>query len=160
MIEGVRRIPLRQIPDERGTVFHMLKRTDPHFESFGEIYFSTVRPGVVKAWHLDPEMGLNYACISGRVLVVVHDDREGSPTRGTTVEHVLGPTDDYSLLQIAPGLWNGMCGLGTQESIVANCATEPHDWNRTQRRSFDDPSIPYDWAAVRTSLHPRRSEAT
>ncbi len=30
---------------------HMLKRTDPHFIEFGEIYFSTVYPGVVKGWH-------------------------------------------------------------------------------------------------------------
>ena len=26
-----RSIPLRRIPDERGTVMHMLRRTDPHF---------------------------------------------------------------------------------------------------------------------------------
>jgi dTDP-4-dehydrorhamnose 3,5-epimerase-like enzyme len=30
-IEGVQVIPLRRIPDERGTIFHMLRRDDPHF---------------------------------------------------------------------------------------------------------------------------------
>ena len=48
MIDGVQVVPLQRIPDERGTVMHMLKRTDPHFIEFGEIYFSTVYRGVVK----------------------------------------------------------------------------------------------------------------
>ena len=48
IIEGVKVIPLRQIPDERGTIYHMLKCTDPHFVQFGEIYFSTVYTGVIK----------------------------------------------------------------------------------------------------------------
>ena len=45
MIYGVQLIPLHRIPDERGTVMHMLKRTDPHFIEFGEIYFSTIYQG-------------------------------------------------------------------------------------------------------------------
>ena len=51
VIEGVQVIPLRRIPDERGTVFHMLRRTDEHFIEFGEIYFSTVYKNVIKGWH-------------------------------------------------------------------------------------------------------------
>ena len=50
MIEGVQVVPLRRIPDERGTVMHMLKRGDPHFKEFGEIYFSTIYQGVVKGY--------------------------------------------------------------------------------------------------------------
>ena len=41
-IEGVTVRPLRQICDERGKVMHMLRSDDPHFERFGEIYFSVV----------------------------------------------------------------------------------------------------------------------
>ena len=32
MIEGVVIHPLRQIPDERGRVMHMLRASDPHFQ--------------------------------------------------------------------------------------------------------------------------------
>ncbi len=59
IIEGVKVISLRRIPDERGTICHMLRCTDPHFIQFGEIYFSTAYPGVIKAWHLHKEMTLN-----------------------------------------------------------------------------------------------------
>ena len=30
-IDGVLTVPLRRIPDERGTIFHMLRADDPHF---------------------------------------------------------------------------------------------------------------------------------
>ena len=49
-IDGVQVIHLQQISDERGAVHHMLEATDPHFIRFGEIYFSTIYPGVVKGW--------------------------------------------------------------------------------------------------------------
>src|SRR5689334_21048133 len=103
MIEGVKVVPLKQLPDERGTVMHMLKRTDPHFIAFGEIYFTTVYPNVVKGWHLHERMILNYACIAGAVNLVMFDDRENSPTSGELQELVIGPQQNYSLVQIPTG---------------------------------------------------------
>ena len=35
MIDGVIITPLKQIPDERGKIMHMLRSTDPHFNAFG-----------------------------------------------------------------------------------------------------------------------------
>ncbi len=144
MIDGVRIVPRARIPDERGTVMHMLKATDPEFLGFGEIYFSTVYPGVVKGWHRHREMTLNYACVHGRIKLVLFDDREGSPTRGEIMERFLGP-DDYSLVQIPPGVWNGFKGMGSEAAIVANCSTHPHDPARSTRLDPFDNDIPYDW---------------
>lgn len=145
MIDGVKVVPLRRIPDERGTVFHMLRRTDPHFLEFGEIYFTTVYEGVVKGWHRHREMTLNYACPFGRIKLVLFDDREGSPTRGQLQEHFLGP-DDYSLVVIPPGVWNGFKGLSDPFALVANCCTHPHDPARSERLDPLSTLIPYDWA--------------
>lgn len=144
MIDGVRVVPRARIPDERGTVMHMLKSTDPEFLGFGEIYFSTVYPGVVKGWHRHADMTLNYACVHGRIKLVLFDDREGSPTRGEIMERFLGP-DDYSLVQIPPGVWNGFKGIGPDAAIVANCSTHPHDPTRSTRLDPFDNDIPYDW---------------
>jgi dTDP-4-dehydrorhamnose 3,5-epimerase len=145
VIEGVRVVPLARIADERGTVMHMLKRTDPHFIEFGEIYFSTVYPGVIKGWHRHREMTLSYACIHGRIKLVLFDDRPDSPTRSELMELFLGP-DSYSLVQIPPGVWNGFKGIGTERAIVANCSTHPHDPSRSERLDPFDNDIPYDWA--------------
>ncbi|OLE68396.1 MAG: dTDP-4-dehydrorhamnose 3,5-epimerase [Cyanobacteria bacterium 13_1_40CM_2_61_4] len=144
MIEGVKVVPLRRIPDERGTVMHMLRSTDPHFSRFGEIYFSTVYKDVVKGWHRHREMTLNYACIAGRIKLAMFDDRPESPTRGTLDEVFLGP-DEYSLVVIPPGIWNGFKGMSEPYAIVANCATHPHDPARSDRLDPFDNHIPYRW---------------
>ena len=142
-IDGVEIVPLRRIPDERGTIYHMLRATDPHFIAFGEIYFTSIYRGVVKGWHRHRDMTLNYACISGRVKLVLYDDRPDSPTKGALLEVFLGP-DDYSLVSIPPGVWSGFKGM-TEESLVANCATHPHDPTRTERIDPFGDQIPYDW---------------
>ncbi len=147
LIQDVLVVPLRRIPDERGTVMHMLRADDPHFRGFGEVYFSTIYKDVVKGWHLHRDMTLNYACVSGRIKLVMHDDREGSPTRGVTQEVFLGP-DFYVLVQVPPGVWNGFKGMSDPAAIVANCCTHPHDpkADRTERLDpFDNP-IDYDWS--------------
>ena len=143
-IDGVQVIPLRRIPDERGTVMHMIKATDPHFQQFGEIYFSTVYPGVVKGWHRHREMTLNYACVFGRIKLVLYDERTESATRGNLQEIFLGP-DDYSLVVIPPGIWNGFKGMEEPYAVVANCATHPHDPARSERLDPFDNHIPYRW---------------
>jgi dTDP-4-dehydrorhamnose 3,5-epimerase len=145
-IVGVRKVALQRIPDERGTVMHMLKRTDAHFIEFGEIYFSTIYPGAVKGWHRHADMTLNYACVHGRIKLVLFDDRDGSPTRGGLLEIFLGP-DDYSLVQVPPGIWNGFKCIGSDPAIVANCATHPHDPSHSTRLDPYDNDIPYDWRA-------------
>lgn len=144
MIHGVSIRPLRQIPDERGKVMHMLRRDDPWFEKFGEIYFSVVYPGVIKGWHLHNRMTLNYAVVTGMIKLVLYDDREGSPTRGELQELFTGE-DNYALITVSPGVWNGFIGIGINPAIVANCATEPHDPEEIVRMDPFTEKIPYDW---------------
>lgn len=123
----------------------MLREDDPHFERFGEIYFSAVYPGVIKGWHIHKRMTLNYAVIVGAVKLVLYDDRDGSPTKGQVQELIVGE-ENYCLVTIPPLVWNGFKGVGMKTAIVANCATLPHDPNEISRKDPFDPSIPYDWA--------------
>ncbi|PIU29842.1 hypothetical protein COT07_03875, partial [Candidatus Woesearchaeota archaeon CG07_land_8_20_14_0_80_44_23] len=74
-IEGVVIKKLDKIPDERGKICHMLRNDDEFFECFGEIYFSTIYPGVIKGWHYHEKMALNYAVITGSIKLVLYDDR-------------------------------------------------------------------------------------
>jgi dTDP-4-dehydrorhamnose 3,5-epimerase len=115
------------------------------FERFGEIYFSTVHPGVVKGWHLHHEMTLNYAVPVGMIKLVCYDDREGSPTRGNVVELHVGDLN-YVLVTIPPKVWNGFKGEGTATAVVANCSTIPHRPDEIERLDPLDNDIPYDWA--------------
>lgn len=143
-ITGVRIVPLRRIPDERGVVLHMLRADHPHFERFGEIYFSGVYPGAVKAWHLHRAMTLNYAVPIGTIKLVLYDDRAESPTCGQLMELLVGEPD-YCLVTIPPLVWSGFKGAGDGMALVANCATLPHDPQEIDRRDPDDSRMPYDW---------------
>jgi len=144
MIDGIVITPLRQIPDERGKIMHMLRSDDPQFERFGEIYFSMVYPGAIKAWHLHTKMTLNYAVVSGMIKLVLYDPRPASPTKGQIQEIFLGE-QNYARVKIPPGIYNGFKGIGTVPALVANCATIPHDPAEIQRLDPFSKDIPYKW---------------
>ena len=144
-ISGVLVIPLKKIPDERGTIFHMMRCDDPHFDAFGEIYFSKSNPGVIKGWHRHSVMTMNYAVIQGMIKLVLYDDRTDSPTRGSLMELFIGD-DNFSLVKIPPGIWNGHKALPPHPALVANCATHPHDPHNLVRLDPFSNKIPYDWA--------------
>lgn len=148
MIAGVALIPLRQIGDERGMVMHMLRADAPHFQGFGEVYFSCINPGAVRAWTRHKRMVRNYAVPAGRVRVVLFDERASSATRGQVQEVELSPAGAYSLLIIPPMVWSGTKGLGADVSVVANCATLTHDPDEIERRDWRDAAIPYDWGGA------------
>jgi dTDP-4-dehydrorhamnose 3,5-epimerase len=144
-IDGLVVTPLKRIPDERGSVMHMLRSDSEVFEAFGEIYFSTVYPGVVKGWHKHKEMTLNYAVPVGLIKLVCYDDRPDSPTKGNFFEVVVGELN-YALVTIPPLVWNGFKGIGTQTALVANCATIPHRSDEIVRVDPSSDEIPYDWS--------------
>ena len=89
MIDGIIITPLKQIFDERGKVMHMLRNDSDVFNKFGEIYFSSSYPGIIKAWHKHKEMTLNYACIEGKVKFVLYDDRPKSKTKGKVFSSII-----------------------------------------------------------------------
>lgn len=144
-LHGVVITPKLKIFDDRGGIFHMLRADEPVFERFGEIYFSQVYAGVVKAFHHHASMTLNYYLVSGAVRLVLIDDRDESSTRGRYQELVLHP-EAPKLVTIPPRVWNGFKGLGTGPSLIANCATEPHRKDEITYRPFDDGAFGYDWS--------------
>jgi dTDP-4-dehydrorhamnose 3,5-epimerase len=145
VIDGVTVKPLARFPDERGTVMKMLQATDPEFKGFGEVYFSTVLPGAVKAWRRHPLTWLSYCVVRGTIKVVLFDDRTDSPTRGEYQEIVVGD-DNYCLIQIPPGVWNGFQGLGPFEAIICDVTDRPYADDVTERlAAHANGVIAYDW---------------
>ena len=144
-IGGVKVIPLRRIPDERGTILHVMSSRDPWYERFGEVYCSTIYQGVVKGWHKHTKMTLNYACLYGRVKCVLFDERPLSSTKGSIMEVYLGP-DSYNLLVVPPEVWNGFKGLSDPFAMIANCSTHAHDPSQSERIDPHLNTIPYNWA--------------
>ena len=143
MIEGVKITKLKQLVDERGKIMHMIRNDSPIFDKFGEIYFSTINPGYIKAWHLHKEATLNYVCIKGKVNLVLYDDRNKSKSAGVYQNFLLSP-NDYFLITIPPYIWNGFKGLDSSESIIANCLDLPHNEKEMVRKDPNDKYFKYD----------------
>ena len=143
-IEGVKITPLKIISDDRGSVMHMMRNDSKVFDKFGEIYFSTIFKGKIKAWHLHKEATLNYACVYGEVKLVLFDERNGSSTFGEYQEILLS-LKNYNLITIPPNIWNGFKGCNDQFSIIANCLNLPHNEKEMVRLDVKDNRFKYHW---------------
>lgn len=144
MIHDVKITPLKILSDSRGSVMHMMRNDSKIFESFGEIYFSTIFKDSIKAWHLHKESTLNYVCIKGAVKLVLFDERPESPTKGKYQEINLSPKN-YFLVTIPPNIWNGFKGLHDPESIIANCLSLPHNEKEMVRKNHSDQKFNFKW---------------
>jgi dTDP-4-dehydrorhamnose 3,5-epimerase len=144
IINGVKQIPLKRILNDKGDVLHMLRSDAPYFDKFGEVYFSIVNHGVVKAWKKHLRMTQKIAVPVGAVDFVIYDDRERSISKGKIQKISLG-VNNYCLLIIPPMLWYGFQGVDQKPSLIANCTDIVHDPSEVVRKDIDDPEIVYNW---------------
>jgi dTDP-4-dehydrorhamnose 3,5-epimerase len=126
-IDGVICTPLRQIEDRQGTLLHMLRCDESGFSRFGEVYFSEVLPGVMKAWKRHKLQTQNFVVPTGRIRVAIFDARENSPTHGFIEHFDMGRPSAYFRLTIPPLLHYGFQCLGDAPALLANCTDLPHD---------------------------------
>jgi dTDP-4-dehydrorhamnose 3,5-epimerase len=146
MIDGVRTKKLKTIADERGWLFEILRNDDELFIDFGQVYLTAVYPGVVKAWHCHAEQTDTFTVVSGMVKLVVADFRDGSPTKGEINEFVIGD-QNRMLVQIPPGVYHGLKGMGTEPALALNCPDRPfnHADPDEIRLPHDSDKIDYNW---------------
>lgn len=146
MIKGVQITNRRIIPDDRGKIMHIMKSSDDQFTTFGEVYCSTVYPGVVKGWHLHKEMTLNYVVLKGNIKFVLYDSREDSPTYKEIQEIIIGE-NQYVMVTVPPYVWNGFKGIGLEEAYIINFTDIPHSAEEIVRMDpHHNDLIDYDWS--------------
>jgi dTDP-4-dehydrorhamnose 3,5-epimerase len=146
MIQGVIEKPLRVIPDERGRLMEIMRCDEEHFSKFGQVYMTTIYPGVVKGWHYHNDQDDNIAVVKGMIKLVLYDQRESSSTNGNIQEFFLGEHKPL-LVHIPRGVVHGFKGIGTEEAIIINLITEPYKYSQPDEQRIDphDGGIPYSW---------------
>jgi len=146
MIDGVKIKKLRVIPDERGRLMEMLRADDEIFIKFGQVYLTTIYPGVVKGWHYHKKQIDNFAVVDGMVKVVLYDARENSPTYKELNEFFMGDHNPM-LLQVPAYVYHGFKCIGLKEALIINCPTEPYNYESPDEYRIDPHSneIPYSW---------------
>jgi dTDP-4-dehydrorhamnose 3,5-epimerase len=134
------------IPDERGRLGEIMRCDDPWFQKFGQVYFTTTYPGVVKGWHYHKKQTDHFYVIEGTIKIGLYDIRDDSPTRGTIHEIYLGEHNP-GVVRIPPGIQHGWMCVGNKEAIIVNIVSEAYDRNQPDefRTHPHDNDIPYDW---------------
>ena len=144
-IHDLKLVPLKQITDTRGAVFHYLKSDDENFKGFGEAYYSKVNPGVIKGWKLHNEIHQHFCVPIGAIEIVVYDGRSYSKSYGVVDRILLNDDSEYARLSMPPKLWYSFKCISENYSLLANIINKPHTPGESQTCSLDSKSIPYEW---------------
>jgi len=145
LIEDLLVTPLKQIIDDRGAVFHVLKNDSPQFDKFGEVYISKINPGIIKAWKCHKEMTQNLCVPFGQLKLVIYDERHNSNTYGLINEFYLDPDKNYNLVTIPKGLWYGFQCIGSEPALLLNVANMKHCPSESINESLEHSKIDYKW---------------
>ena len=131
--------PLKRIPTVGGDVLHALKKTDAGFDGFGEIYFSWVEQGAIKAWKYHKRMTLNLVVPMGEVSFVFHLTNQKNNFRTENIGE-----ERYVRLTVPPGIWFGFQGLTSGYSLLMNVIDMEHDPDEVLRKEILE--FEYDWS--------------
>ena len=146
LIDGVAARRAKLLPDERGRLGEIFRADDPWFEKFGQVYFTTTYPGVVKAWHHHKVQTDYFYVIKGTVKVALYDRRKDSPTYGIVNELYLA---EYcpGLVRVPPGVLHGWMCVSETEAYIVNVVSEVYNYAEPDEFRIDphDQTIPYDW---------------
>jgi dTDP-4-dehydrorhamnose 3,5-epimerase len=148
LIEGVSARRAKVLPDERGRLGEIMRADDPWFKKFGQVYFTTTYPGVVKAWHFHKKQTDHFYVVKGTVKIGLYDQREGSPTYGVVNEIYMGEHCP-GLVRIPPCVLHGWMCVGEAEAYIVNIASEIYDYQNPDEYRTDphENDIPYDWTS-------------
>ena len=131
--------PLKRIPAVGGDVMHVLKNSDIGFNGFGEVYFSWVEQGAIKAWKCHQRMTLNLVVPMGEVSFVFHLTNQKNNFRTENIGE-----ERYARLTVPPGIWFGFQGIASGRSQLMNLADMAHDPDEVLRKTTSE--IDYNWS--------------
>ena len=148
LIDGVGARVAKLLPDERGRLGEIMRADDPWFEKFGQVYFTTTYPGVVKAWHYHKIQTDHFYVIKGLVKIALYDARDDSPTCGMVNQIYLGEHCP-GVVRIPAGVQHGWMCVGRKEAYIVNVVSEMYNYSEPDEYRTDphDNNIPYDWTA-------------
>jgi dTDP-4-dehydrorhamnose 3,5-epimerase len=149
-IEGVVLVPLTRHTDDGGALTELARLTDGAIDglvgfTLRQVNFSELAPGAIKAYHLHGrQTDVWYVPPGDRMLIVLLDVRQGSPTEGARRRFVLG--DGASrLLRIPPGVAHGVRNLGAQPGRIVYFTDVPF---APEPAACDEGRLPWDFAGA------------
>lgn len=146
MIEGVKVKELKVNYDDRGHLMEILRCDDKIFKKFGQVYITTAKPGITKAWHYHKLQDDYFCCVFGKMRLAMYDARKNSKTFGQILDFELS-LDNPRLVKIPKGVYHGFKCVSDVEAIVVNVPTRAYVRNKPDEYRVDafNNDIPYNW---------------
>ena len=138
-LEDILVTPLKRIPTDGGDVIHALKHSDKGFNGFGEVYFSWVEQGAIKAWKFHQRMTLNLFVPMGEVSFVFHLTNQKNSFRTENIGE-----ERYVRLTVPPLIWFGFQGIASLRNLLMSLSVMAHDPNEALRKTTSE--IDYNWS--------------
>jgi len=109
-----------------------------------------LRGSAISAWHQHQHRWDYVFTVGGHLRIVLHDPREGSPTRDQVDVFHLSPSRP-SLLAIPPGVWHGVQNLRDEPGGILNLVDRAYSYRDPDhwRLPLDSPRIPFSFTATR-----------
>jgi dTDP-4-dehydrorhamnose 3,5-epimerase len=145
MIQGVVFKELVKHTDERGFFCELIRKSDSFFyEGFGQLSYSLVHPGVIKAWHAHKIQTQWTYILNGAAKVCLYDYRKESETCGCKIDFLCGDIYPARIYKFPPGVLHGYkCLQGPM--LVLYITSGIYDITDEIRLDHNDASIGYDW---------------
>ena len=146
MIQGVVVKELKKVVDDRGWLMEMLRKDWAEYKDFGQVYMTSCKPGVAKAWHFHKHQTDFFVCVDGVAKIVLYDARENSPTKGEVMEIVASVTQPR-LVVIPEMVYHGFTAIGEESCKIVNTVTQLYNYAEPDehRVSYKSKDVPYDW---------------
>jgi dTDP-4-dehydrorhamnose 3,5-epimerase len=149
-IDGVAVYPLRRFGEDGGSMTELARVAGGAMALEGgfqlaQINYSVIEPGVLKAFHVHHrQTDLWFVPPEDRVLLVLVDVREGSPTVKTVTKLVLGDKSSM-LVRIPPGVAHGCKNIGDKAARIVYMTDVPFS---PDPKETDEGRLPWDFVGA------------
>ena len=133
---------LKIVSVDGGDVLRGLKSSETGYNGFGELYFSEVNFGKIKAWKKHNKMVMNLIVPCGKVKFVFYDNRDISKITKKYQEIVISKSN-YKRITVPPNIWFGFKGIGKENNLVVNLSNIEHADDEVERKQINE--LNYQW---------------
>ena len=137
LLDKIKVTPLKIIKLPAGNILHALNKNELKNRTFGEVYFSKIKPGKIKAWKYHLKMILNLVVPHGKVKFVFYSQKDKN------FKIVEMGEKKYSRISIPPRIWFGFKGLSKKDSLILSLTNLEHNPNEVLRCKKNE--IKFNW---------------
>jgi dTDP-4-dehydrorhamnose 3,5-epimerase len=152
MLEGVKLIDIKKLPDERGFFAEVFRQDWKEFvgdDKAVQANLSMVYPGVIKAWHRHKRGQVDYfLVINGAIKLCAYDENKKQ------LDEIVLSSERLQIARVPGHYWHGSKALGSKPALMLYFVTNLYDYKNPdeERKEWNDPSIidpktgkPFDW---------------